>query len=326
MPEQTDHADARRQALEERVLLLAPSFGYWAGRYMLPKGKTDIKVSGASIDNDDVTTPQSKLMTDTVPVDSEGRAWKKRFRELATRQQRLIDRYSVPFPIRGVRIVPRTVGLQFGRELREIRDELEQATNEFVNDLAGILRQIQSHTRPEVWNAVVHKIPRDPDKMREKFYVDSVQIELAGGRSRETGVEELEDEVNMAREATRRKIDEAIESMIAGPRQELAEALAGLQDVISRDGRVSTKSFNPVHDAIRKIRAFDFAADANLMSQIEALETRMGNIVPSTLDAVTSASTGFSKALRSVLDEVADAERTSAAIEEFGKPLRGLQI
>ena len=372
---------ARQQLLEERVILLAPSFGYWIGSYQLPRGKTNVEVDGNEVDTDSITTPCSKLMTNKFPVDANGTAWKTRFQKIASLQRTAIWKYSVSFPITGVRVIPKAKAREFFYEMfghllgdletqraqaerdgdytksrkldnaiarcRELdpnagpmtpvfdpsRDEqsvayqLWAAANEFVNTLDSVLQQIQEHTDPTVWDAVQAKIPRIPYQMRAKFYADVVPIELAGSSGNTLMTSDLDAHESIVRDACRRKVEEAVEAMIEGPRAQLADALTNLKDLINRNGNVTAKSFKPVRDAIAKIRAFDFVANPDLMAEIQRLEHRLNITAPKSLDSVTAANNGFTTAITAVINEVSDAERQATDLEQFGRDnLRSIDV
>lgn len=320
------HDAARRRALEERVILLAPSFGWYRGQYQLPKSKTTVEVNDTEVDSGSITTPRSKLMTDKYPVDRDKTPWKVRLQKIESRQKGLVEKYSVPFPIRGVRIVPKSAARDFFRDLDDVKRDLQAAANEFVADLDGIIQQMKDKTPEEVYKAVEAKIPKQRDQMRAKFYIDVVPVEIAGTTPSVLTEGDLREHYDMVQEACRRKVDEAIEAMIEAPRAQLAEALAGLKDVIDRNGRVSTKSFKPVTEAIAKLRSFSFVASDALMEEINRLERRLGNTVPNTLDQRTAASSGFTAALDAVLAEVSDASKQAADMERFGREYRGIQL
>jgi hypothetical protein len=114
--------------------------------------------------------------------------------------------------------------------------------------------------------------------------------------------------------------------MIERPRQELAEALANLKQVINRNGKVTQKSFNPVYEAMKKLRAFSFVANDEMLAEINALEGRMLGTVPTSLDEVSSANSGFTAALDSLMSEVEDAEKQAQDLEEFGREHRGIML
>jgi len=297
-------------ALEQNVILLAPSIGWWKGQYQLPRHTTDVTVGDRTVAKRDVTTPRAKLIGDTYPLDRQGRPWKKRFQRLDSRLERIKDTFSVKFPIAGVRVVPKSRGVElmhalFGdtigtllarinryrdngqnfradelqirvdaarrtwgenaspstpvfdpdRKEQSIAYELAEMAHEFCHDYEDILRQISSQS--DVWDQVKSKVPRDPKVMRAKFYLDVVPIELAGGgATHELTRADLSDHQEIVRETCTRQVEMAVEEMIRGPREQLAEALASLQELIARNGRVTERSFAPVRRAIEKIRMF----------------------------------------------------------------------
>lgn len=379
-----DHVDldSRQEALERRVLLLCPTIGWWKGMYQLPRTTTETVSDGRTVDKDDVTTPRAKLMTDVYPVDRDGMAWKRRFQKLESRLSALKERYSVPFPIQGVRIVPKSrgqelmdemYGLTIGRlrrrinqayseghdgaagvlerQLREaltiegdnalantpvfdhskpgdgqsIAYDLHRASMEFCNDWSRIREQIRD--KNDVFSLVESKVPTSAGLMRSKFHLDVVPIELGGGSSQHrVDEDDLAAHSDVVREACRRRVDEAIETMIAGPRQQLADTLANLRDLVSRDGRVTQKSFKPIRDAIAKIRLFDFAANPQLLQQMGELEHRLNITAPDSLDATTAANNGFTAAIDGFMREVQDSETLSRDMEEFGREHRAIDL
>lgn len=382
---ETEHVelDSRQEALERRVLLLCPTIGWWKGMYQLPNQSTETISEGQSVDKEDITTPRAKLMTDKYPVDRAGVPWKKRFTNIESRLSALKERYSVPFPIQGVRIVPKSrgqalmdemYGLTIGRLRRRIKRyhdngdtnmayntrrildaallqegenaaantpvydhdkspdgqsiayDLHVAATEFCADWDDIRAQIAKQNA--VFEKVASKVPTSSGLMRTKFNLDVVPVELAGGltSAEEVTQDDLAEHNAVVKEACRRRVDEAIETMIAGPRQDLAATLANLQELINKDGRVSSKSFKPIRDAIAKIRMFDFVANPELLTQIGQLEDRLNLTNPRELDSITAANNGFSAAIAGFMAEVQDAEQHARDLEEFGRDFRSIDL
>jgi hypothetical protein len=331
-----DSATGRRRALEEHVLLIAPSFGWWRGYYQLPKQKTETTVDGKAVDKETVTTPRVRLLTEAYPKDTEGVPWKKRFQALDSRKSAIVERWSVPFPIQGVRIVPKKVAMAFLQEIDDLKGDLHTAVNEFIAQYDSVMDQIRINVDADLIDIARSRasFPKTREQMRSKFYIDVVPVEIAGSSNdgdvtpQVVGMEELETHHQLVRDATQRKVEEAIESMVEAPRRQLTDALAGLKDVINRNGKVSTKSFKPVYDAIKKIRAFEFACNNDLLDEIKKLEGRMSITVPRTLDSVTSASNGFTAALDGLLNEVDNEEKAAKDQLEFGdsRQLRAIEL
>ena len=239
----------------------------------------------------------------------------------------LAARLSDALEFNGANAHPNTPIYQYtANGQQSIAYELHSAATEFCNDWSTIRDQIAQHN--DVFKLVAAKVPVNASLMRSKFYLDVVPVELAGGHA--TGQvldqDDLAEHNDVVREACRRRVDEAIEAMIAGPRQQLAEALAGLQGLVERNGRVTAKSFSPIRDAIAKIRMFDFVANADLLQQIQQLEQRLDITTPGSLDALTAANNGFSAAIAGFMDEVQDAEGAARDMQTFGRRPRALML
>jgi len=323
----------RRQALDAHVLLVAPSFGYWRGYYQLPKSITTVQLSGRELDNGAVTTPRVRLLTDAFPLDSAGVAWKKRFQALETQKNATVERWSVPFPISGVRIVPRRAATDFLQELHQLELTLADTVNEFVLQYDDVVAQMRANVETELFRHAYSRasFPHNQNQMRSKFYIDVVPVEIATPNNQDAtaevvGLPELQAYQALVQEATQRKVEEAIESMIAAPRRQLATAIESLKDVIGRNGRVSSKSFRPVYEAMRKIRAFEFVCNEELLAEMQALEHRMDGTEPRMLDQAAAAHNGFTAALDALLAEVDNDEKACHDLEEFGRYRRALDV
>lgn len=371
-------APITQSALERHVMLLSPTMGYWKGMYQLPRKETNVEVAGEQVNNKDITVPRSKLITETYPVDREGVAWKKRFQKIESRKNSIIDRMSLPFPIHGIRIIPKKAGARFFRELfgetigslrqrlrkaeatgrtaeargiqhrlaaldadnlpnttplrnPELGDQAQSiaymmrvAGDEFVDQLPDIIEQIRRNNN--TFHLVENKIP-EAGQMRSRFYIDCVPIELAGRPETASVTElDLEEHQDLVRSAVSRHVEEAIETMIREPREELARTLAELEQLIARDGRVRSNSFNQVREAIAKIREFDFVANPVLLRRMTELDQLLGAHVPTSLDSVSAAANGFTAAIQGFRAEVEDAQRMDADIEEFGRPTRAIRL
>ncbi len=376
----TTPLETRQDALEQNVLLLAPSIGWWKGIYQLPKTKTNVKVDDKVVSNTDVTTPRAKLIGDEYPHDSEGRLWKKRFQKLDSRLESVKDQFSVKFPIAGVRVVPKRKGAELMHELfgdtlgtlqrrveqyreterdqevavvnqqildvinlrginapqstpvfdssrttQSIAYELASLAEEFVDSLDTVLAEIAREN--DVYAQVESRVPKSAALMRSKFHLDVVPIELAGQSSAtKLTATDLEEHSEIVRDACQRQVEAAVEEMIAGPRQQLAEALENLNSLIKRNGRVRDTSFAPVRRAISKIRMFEFCANNDLLESIRLLEHRLNITTPKNLDAVTAANSGFTTAMEGFMSEVQDAEQHQQDLEDFGKDFRAIDI
>lgn len=212
-----------------------------------------------------------------------------------------------------------------GPDGQSIAYDLHIAAKEFCANWDDIRAQIAREN--DVFDKVESKVPRSAGAMRPKFHLDVVPVELAGGIQADTLTQDdLAEHNSVVQEACRRRVEEAVEEMISAPRQQLADALTNLRELINRDGRVTQKSFKPVRDAIAKIRMFDFVANSELLAQMNQLEHRLNITQPNTLDRVTAASNGFDAAIQGFMAEVEDAQQQQRDLNEFGREFRSIDL
>lgn len=121
------------QVLKSRVVLIYPTMSFWRGQYQLPKARTHITTDGNDVPMDNVTTPRTKLLSDKHPLDKTGVPWRKRFADIENKLAAVKQKYSVAFPINGVRIVPKDrcsemlgelIGLTYGDLQRQLNEHL----------------------------------------------------------------------------------------------------------------------------------------------------------------------------------------------------------
>lgn len=375
-PDVEQLSSTRQSALERHVLLFAPTMGYWKGIYQLPSAGTAVEINGEKVAATSVTAPRAKLLTNSYPCDAAGTPWKKRLQQIELRKNNIVESLSLPFPIHGIRIIPKSRGNEFFRELfgetvgslkrridkyreqenhlqadqlqqrlnqaqargmlandtplydpargdnQSIAYELHQLATEFYNQYDNIKQQIQHNNT--TYSLVAHKLPSQ-DAIMDKFFLDCVPIEIAGGRDTSQVTEmDLAEHQDVVRSAVHRHTTQAIETLIQGPRAKLAEALGNLKELIARDGKVTQKSFNPVRAAIAKIRMFDFVANEDLLREMDQLDNLLGNTIPTSLDSTSAANNGFNAALDRYINEVEDEQQAARDLEEFGREQRDI--
>jgi hypothetical protein len=266
------------------------------------------------------------------------KAWKERFVAFESDRKTIVERYSATFPINGVRIVPRSKAPEFFQAMigrtdhqgRPLYDTTQaEAADAFVADYDNVMHDIRIHQDPAVW-AYISKVVPNKQEMRDRFGLDIAPVELQGSGAAhkvQTTQEDLEEYAQLIQASTMRLVDQAVEEMIAGPRDQLAKELNDLHELISRDGRITDRSFNGVREAIAKIRSFSFVANDELLAKINDISGRIGAIeVPANLDSATATSNGLLTALDTLRNDVEDEVQRAGDIERFGRQLRGFHL
>jgi len=334
------------ERFNEHVTLMAPELHYWKGQYHLNRSEdVTVAVAGHAIEKRHTTTPQVKLLEcSDFLVD-----WKKRFQKIDSSKSRVVEKYSTPFPITGVRVIPFTalenlwdelIGPTVGTVLlakEDARGELpleEQSVayrlkvtaDEFCDEYDRVIAEIRENIEPTIWEHVRKKIP-NAHVLRGKFSLDVTPVRIAGvDADQQIGLEAIREHESVVQQAVARKVEEAVEGMLVGPRQQLATALENLRDVIARNGKVTERSFRPVREAINKVRLFRFMANEDLLEQINTMEQRLNTTTATSLDDTTAATNGMYDAIEALQGEVRDAEKQVSDYQRFGGASRSIVL
>lgn len=339
----------RTQSLLQRVKLVAITLGWWHGSYQLKDAQVTVK--GHTLDEKKTTKPQLKIMEQTPALE----AYKKKFQVLDTAVKTIREFYGEDFPaVNGVRQVPVNAVAPMLYEIvgkvdaagRPIYDSdrfvprtskseqsvayrLKLLADEFALAWPQLREEMIATLDPSVWKNVEGRIPAN-SRIREKFYVEVAMVELATGTEGEEALAEHLSTGNANDDATRyvqasmqRQVDSAIEQLVSGPRAALADALKSLNELITRDGNVTDRSFNAVRNAIARLRMFDFAANRNIMDSVSQLERRLAQ---TSANSLSSSSEGFLQLTGSVLREVEDAAKIDDDIAKFGRARRAIAV
>jgi hypothetical protein len=207
---------------------------------------------------------------------------------------------------------------------------LDRLAVEFVKDYTDIVAQIGNQIGDaSLRKFAVSKIP-PAEQLRAKFYITSAQVRMTSGEV-EVNNQLTPDDVRLLhthiRETGARLADEALQTLLEQPRQELAQALTELENLVGRNGRVTVRSFAPVQAAIAKLRAFEFVASGELLSRLKDLEQCIGATdgeegVRETARGIRedpSTAVAFRNQLNDIVTEVASASRTDEIIARFGR-------
>lgn len=343
------HGSTDREAgnILNHVQIIDPDIGWWSGRFVLKDA--DTTVGGEVVDKKHITRPQVKLLEAT----SELREFQEKFRKLNSEACGIIDYYTETFPIRGLRMVPiaklrnmmhELIGkIEFGMPVydsgrhvaRTNSDEQSVAyrfnrlADDFCQQWPTLVEGMQNNIESSLWSYVRKRLP-GPDHLRGKFFmrVSRLQVNL-GGTSDLVGalaMQSSDEYSDYMRDSLQRQIDEAVTQLVAGPRQALVDALNDLNNLIMRDGRVTTKSFGPVRDAIEKIRMFGFIANDELLNEISRLEQVMGVTTPSSLDSRTAVDSGFIDLIKQTSRTAADMTARNEDLAKYGVVGRAIML
>lgn len=276
--------------------------------------KARVTVEGADVDAKQATSPAWKLM----PV-----AMATELDRCSTRVDRLLDQYTQRFRttapgadeddeqtlgilIKGLYMVPRAHVEMLLRSLNEIQTEMRDCVRNWMQD-SDRFREAVKAKMQDNYPIVEEYIP-SLSTVLASTRIDTVTIPFGCAMSqlKQAGANAF---LKEARERSVTMIEQVTHQLIAGPRQELAETLNSLTELIQANGRVSTKSIAPVRRALEKLKMFEFVADARLLEQMNSLSRTLDTVVPSEQNATTATDNGLLDALRQTAETALDEAR-----------------
>lgn len=329
LPRPTPPSSLRREVPEDtvlaklsgNVLLVAPSFHFWRGRYMLSGDQLRVNMGDEDVTSA-VTASQAKVFTANCPLDPEQVPWFKKFSKVKAAYNNTIAAYSVPFPIRAVRIVMLERADTFLEELEARGRELRELAVSFGNDYDAVMRQIRANLGETIWNQVAPRLPQNAEKLTALFGVDATPVQLGSGNMTSPGLQSLQQNSQLVRESLRRHVDDAISRIMVEPRQALVSALENLTKLVSDGKKVTTKSLGPVQTAVTKLRNFASVVDSRLLQQIAVMERSLNATIPSELTTESMAGSG----LAAVINDTITAAQDRLAINNMSRQQFGCGV
>jgi hypothetical protein len=326
------------QQLESRILLVSPSMSWWRGQYQV--STTSMTVGHQEVQADSVTSPRTRLLECCDYL----KGWQKRFSDLDRERTKLVDTVSVRFSITGVRIVPVSAvpdlmtGLignvdSLGQPVRDNNAEkqsisfrLQEAASEFIDRYDEVIERLVENTPAAIWATVRHKIPNRV-AMRRLFSLTCPAVRIASPDNNTLQVDGV-DMANIStffQQAALRQVEETVQQIVQEPRAELCEAIANLQSLISRDGRVTTKSFVPIKAARQKFDIFEFGTLADqpeLASKLARLDRMLDNLIPSDINSTNSVNSGLDSLMTDTIQLLSNEQQQAAVTASVFRRIR----
>lgn len=270
-----------------------------------------VQVKGESLNAQQVTTPSWKLMPAQMSQVLD---------RCENNIRKLLDQYTEQFRsggagqddedaphgylIRGLYMVPqRHVETLLGL-LHAQHNLMRDCVREWVEDPTRLQDAIRIRMGDAAYEIAKKQLPTAASLLQStRIDIVAIPFGLAMSQLRRTGEQSF---LKQARERTSEMLEQVARQMVAGPREELAETVTALKDLIERDGRVTTKSVEPIRRAFEKIQMFDFVADDTLRAKIAELKGHLDGMTPGEQDRQTATDSGLLGVLRSVADVALD--------------------
>jgi DNA-directed RNA polymerase subunit F len=227
------------------------------------------------------------------------------------------------FYLKGLALVPDSRIDEMVEELERVHTEMrDYVRNEIAADMDTFRQEVREKLSPEAYEQARRHIP-NANELLSKTGVEWLPIPIALGNT------EVRDQL---RGKMNEFYDAIAESVFSEPREEVAATITAFEELIQRDGQVTTRSLEPCRRAFEKLRSFQNLGDAELDRLISELELqlqeegllenlRAARSSDHTSVASVAANNGLSQALRNVR-ETASTEAES--FQRHGRMSRGL--
>jgi len=334
----------RESALNDNVYLVYVSMHM--PRMNFKVRGADVEVNGISLNQVQTTQPQWKLM----PA-----RHKDALNRFNTEKCRICDLYNIPvrtranggiqdptesesqterFYLKGCYLIPESRLDYFVEEMEGLNSDLrEYVRTEMASDMeqfrASIREQIADD---EAYEQARRHIPSG-EELLSKTLIDWTPIPIQFGQNRDAEAANLSELRQLARVRSDEFVQGVLDSVFSEPRAELIQAIESFEDLIKRDGFVTTKSLPPIQRAIEKFRSFQNMGDPEFDRLIHTLEERftpqrleqLRTARTSDMDSVRNAATrtGLTRALRDVREQ---AQQDTVEFQQHGRMSRGISF
>lgn len=309
------------EGLQRFVIMIGLRFHCWTGQSVIEEARVV-----TTVDQDGVPTEQE------VPADRRTSSrwkmmpstWQKRFSGLKTKYRKLIQESAVRFPVHGVHVVPLSLANQTFGKLNQLRTEMEELSSEFVQEYSQIRLAFRQDVGEQQWNLSARKWP-DATDMQRRFGVHWFMLPLSIGDTSESSFDRLADDVaenyiQAAQEQLRTMVNEVITTIIAQPREEMAEAVKHLAESLRQDRTIKTSTIDAVRATLSKLEAFNFLGDNELKDLIRGVRGQIGGQTSSDLNNMDrQAAENLSTVLSGFVSEAENVQRHAAAQQFFNR-------
>ena len=253
----------------------------WSGRRKLRAAT--VHMGESEVDAGKVTAPQGKLLSP---------AWAKKFSEVQGAKARLVRQHSLPHMAPGWAAVRSNNLGSFVEELSRIRTQLHTVRDSLIDNYE---QDIVAWNRQQ-WGELFYPGYKDGERVpgieellptREELRtsidmswiildVQPGSIELSGASSEQ--VEELR---TMTRNMMQTQVDDFVEQLLRGPREQLQENVSRLAATINGMQLVTPSTFQAIQNSVKLLKEFhDLPSlrDDVLLEKIAVMEAQIDNL------------------------------------------------
>lgn len=301
-----------------RCLLVSMTFSRWRGAYQIEKA--EVTTEGKTVPQEISTPGRWKLVPES---------FNKKLQALESEARALLSKYSVPFSMPGVYIIPLDSADALFQRLQVVRTKLEEEADNLCSpeNYALLLSQLHSAVNgdEELYQVACKFVPSRED-MRKKFGMCWPIVPI--GAPNEEFADSPSEFIKEARAETAKMVKDAIDTLLNEPRKEFADALDNLNNILlknlgneAKNGGVRQASIDSVRNALAKLRSFEFVADNELLKQMSSLDDVLKDTTPKKLNSSMVTAKALSVTLNTIANKARDDDASVQKFDRFSRSL-----
>jgi hypothetical protein len=283
-----------------------------------------LEFDGQEVQAENVSAPTTKFFIKNSPVDEDNVPWKKQFDAIYSRASNIVSKYTIPFTVRSLRWLPVAHEIHFIDDIQTCQTMLSDLVERFNDQYLSAKQQVQTRVGDALWDFMAPKLPM-LGKLAPRFSINILPMHIAPPETNLT-IEDLRSRHDVITNAIRGAVENSLEDIIREPRKELVKTITAVNNIINTGGRLNTRSFNAVKQAIEKLRAFNFMVDGDVESVLRTVEENINEHTPKEIMDDAGIKSAFSSMLTNTVDTLSDEMRINEDIASFGRSMRVLDL
>lgn len=247
------------------------------------------------------------------------------------RVERVVNSFTVPFPIASARVLPIRASGEFAERVALARNGVVAAVDQFAESYDNLVADNRDYWEPilqDDYQKCVGRFLPPFEQLRSRFGVDVATFEIKESGALEVEPGEVSAYLSEWRTNARASIDAALASVIAAPRARLEDALERLGNQLRSGQVLGTAAFNATTSAMQLVRSFSDVADAELLNRVRNLEigisgaTDAAAMTATATEAILARRDDLLAAIAPALEACRNEEALMTIQTNYGLPVR----
>lgn len=235
-------------------------------------GAVKLEAQDIGVDPDDIPDDLIKLGNKRLYPKEQ----RQRFAKITGRGAQYLLKYSLPFVVNTVRMVPRMQLPKILDKFEEVQQELKAEVVKFLSEYQGIKEDwLDEHS--DFRKALEPHYP-DAEKLRKKFGFDWVVFEIRGIRAQEVDDLALKDTIKEAQQEFNRQAEEMVQECVTLLRTKVSQVVSNLSNRL-KEGKIvrndTLESVKNIHEMFEEMNVW---GDTEISRSLAKLKQAVDNI------------------------------------------------